>query len=144
MEPSCFKFSWPGELISPFGQVMLAPSTMAWERACSPFSSSWAAPRRASQISFRPSKAGAVSQNSSLLLLSCPLVKGISLFHFGLSALRGWFRPMGTAKSTELLHVITVSSKVHVKSVHSKHSKPGIYPVEIINGHPQQQNFCFG
>ena len=36
-----------------------------------------------------PPYAGAVSQNSSRLLLSCPSVNGISLFHFGISFFKG-------------------------------------------------------
>lgn len=43
------------------------------------------------QISFRPSKAGAVSQNSSRLLRSWPSVKGTSDFHRMVSWHNGWF-----------------------------------------------------
>lgn len=60
----------------PCGSVMLAPSRMAWASRWSLLSKALAAARNASQISFLPSKAGAVSQNSSLLLRSWPSVIG--------------------------------------------------------------------
>lgn len=78
----------------PCGRVMQAPSTIACASSRSLHSTARAAALRASQISFRPSKAGAVSQNSSLLLLSCPSVIGYSLFHLGRSFLRGSLRAM--------------------------------------------------
>lgn len=74
---------------------MFAPSTMAWAQVWSSVS---AAALKASQISFRPSNAGAVSQNSSLLLRSWPSVSGISEVHGGRSFFSGWFRPTVTAK----------------------------------------------
>lgn len=77
----------------PCGRVMQAPSTIACASSRSLHSAARAAALSASQISFRPSKAGAVSQNSSLLLLSWPSVIGYSLFHFGRSFLRGSLRP---------------------------------------------------
>lgn len=77
----------------PCGRVMQAPSTMACASSRSLHSAARAAARSASQISLRPSKAGAVSQNSSLLLLSWPSVIGYSLFHFGRSFFRGSLRP---------------------------------------------------
>lgn len=76
----------------PCGRVMQAPSTIAWASSRSLHSRARAAALSASQISFRPSKAGAVSQNSSLLLLSWPSVIGYSLFHLGRSFLRGSLR----------------------------------------------------
>lgn len=76
----------------PCGRVMQAPSTIACASSRSLHSAARAAALSASQISFRPSKAGAVSQNSSLLLLSWPSVIGYSLFHFGRSFLRGSLR----------------------------------------------------
>lgn len=77
----------------PCGRVMQAPSTIACASSRSLHSAARAAARSASQISLRPSKAGAVSQNSSLLLLSWPSVIGYSLFHFGRSFFRGSLRP---------------------------------------------------
>lgn len=77
----------------PCGKVMQAPSTIACASSRSLHSAARAAARSASQISLRPSKAGAVSQNSSLLLLSWPSVIGYSLFHFGRSFFRGSLRP---------------------------------------------------
>lgn len=71
---------------------MLAPSSIAWARSWSLHSRATAAAFKASQISLRPSKAGAVSQNSSLLLRSWPSVMGYSLFHLGLSFFRGSLR----------------------------------------------------
>ncbi len=79
--------------VIPCGRVMQAPSTIACASSRSLHSAAKAAALRASQISFRPSKAGAVSQNSSLLLRSWPSVIGYSLFHFGRSFLRGSLRP---------------------------------------------------
>lgn len=79
----------------PCGRVMQAPSTIACASSGSLHSEARAAARSASQISLRPSKAGAVSQNSSRLLLSWPSVIGYSLFHFGRSFLRGSLRPDG-------------------------------------------------
>lgn len=76
----------------PCGKVMQAPSTIACASSRSLHSTAKAAARSASQISFRPSNAGAVSQNSSLLLLSWPSVIGYSLFHFGRSFFRGSLR----------------------------------------------------
>lgn len=73
---------------------MFAPSTIAWAHVWSSVS---AAALRASQISFRPSKAGAVSQNSSRLLRSWPSVSGICEVHGGRSFFSGWFRPRVTA-----------------------------------------------
>lgn len=64
----------------PFGTDMFAPSKMAWAKTKSCASVAREAARRASHISLRPSKAGAVSQNSSRLLLSCPSVSGTSDF----------------------------------------------------------------
>lgn len=80
----------------PWGSDMLAPSIMACAREWSPVSRAYAAAFSASQISFLPSKAGAVSQNSSRLDRSCPSVSGTSLFHFGFSGFKGWFRPIET------------------------------------------------
>lgn len=82
----------------PCGRVMQAPSTIACASSRSLHSAARAAALSASQISFRPSKAGAVSQNSSLLLLSWPSVIGYSLFHFGRSFLRGSLRPESLKK----------------------------------------------
>lgn len=93
-----------GALI-PCGRVMQAPSTIACASSRSLHSAARAAARSASQISLRPSKAGAVSQNSSLLLLSWPSVIGYSLFHFGRSFFRGSLRPKNKHRS-------------HVKSGH--------------------------
>uniref|UniRef100_A0A182N7D0 Uncharacterized protein n=1 Tax=Anopheles dirus TaxID=7168 RepID=A0A182N7D0_9DIPT len=59
---------------------MLAPSRIAWASWKSSASAALVAARSASHISFRPSKAGAVSQNSSRLLRSCPSVNGTSDF----------------------------------------------------------------
>lgn len=83
----------PVGVFIPCGRVMQAPSTIACASSRSLHSAARAAALSASQISFRPSKAGAVSQNSSLLLLSWPSVIGYSLFHFGRSFLRGSLRP---------------------------------------------------
>lgn len=80
------------ECFIPCGRVMQAPSTIAWASSRSLHSRARAAALSASQISFRPSNAGAVSQNSSLLLLSWPSVIGYSLFHLGRSFLRGSLR----------------------------------------------------
>ena len=84
----------------PVGSVMFAPSTMAWAHVWSSVS---AAALKASQISFRPSKAGAVSQNSSLLLRSWPSVSGISEVQGGLSFFSGWLRPRVTARKAQIL-----------------------------------------
>ena len=84
----------------PVGSVMFAPSTIAWAHVWSSVS---AAALKASQISFRPSKAGAVSQNSSLLLRSWPSVRGISEVHGGLSFFSGWLRPRVTARKAQIL-----------------------------------------
>lgn len=77
---------------------MFAPSTIAWAHVWSSVS---AAALSASQISFRPSKAGAVSQNSSRLLRSWPSVSGICDVHGGRSFFSGWFRPRVTAIKTQ-------------------------------------------
>ena len=69
---------------------------MACAKVWSPVSSAYAAPLRPSQISFLPSNAGAVSQNSSLLQRSWVSVKGTSLFHLGFSGFSGWFLPKAT------------------------------------------------
>lgn len=90
----------------PCGKVMQAPSTMACASSRSLHSAARAAALSASQISFRPSKAGAVSQNSSLLLLSWPSVMGYSLFHFGRSFLSGSFRPV---KKNKVLCILVLS-----------------------------------
>lgn len=75
----------------PLGREIPAPSRMAWARSKSSASAASAAALRAFQISTLPSKAGAVSQNSSLLDLSCPSVRGMSDFHRIFSCLRGLF-----------------------------------------------------
>lgn len=80
----------------PWGSDMLAPSMIACAREWSPVSRAYAAAFSASQISFLPSNAGAVSQNSSRLDRNWPSVKGTSLFHFGFSGFRGWFLPIET------------------------------------------------
>lgn len=77
MLPWVFLFLWSIRFLSsPCGSVILAPSTIAWASSWSLHSRATAAAFRASQISLRPSKAGAVSQNSSRLLRSCPSVIG--------------------------------------------------------------------
>jgi len=77
-EPSRSNLSGPTH---PFGTETLAPSRMACAIWKSRPSAALVAARSASQISLRPSKAGAVSQNSSLLDLSCPSVSGTSDRH---------------------------------------------------------------
>lgn len=89
----------------PVGSVMFAPSTIACAQVWSSVS---AAALNASQISFRPSKAGAVSQNSSLLDLSWPSVSGISEVHGGRSFFNGWFRPKVTRKNKQQASVDTM------------------------------------
>lgn len=97
----------------PCGRVIQAPSTIAWASSRSLHSAARAAALSASQISLRPSKAGAVSQNSSLLLLSCPSVIGYSLFHFGRSFLRGSFRPgWKYLKKTNIIRVALLTLNV--------------------------------
>jgi len=77
---------------------ILAPSTIACARSRSPVSWAPAAAFSASQISLCPSNAGAVSQNSSRRLRSCPSVIGMSLFHLGFSGCNGWFLPTDTLR----------------------------------------------
>ena len=102
----------------PCGRDMLAPSTMACANAWSPVSRAYAAAFKASQISLRPSNAGAVSQNSSRLLRSCPSVKGSSLFHLGFSGFRAWFLPIETKRTYRQLHLInTVLSRTSVSVI---------------------------
>lgn len=76
---------------NPFGTEIFAPSNIAWDNRKSNASAAIVAALKASQISFRPSNAGAVSQNSSLLLLNCPSVNGTSDFHLIVSWHNGWF-----------------------------------------------------
>lgn len=70
---------------------MLAPSSMACANWKSVNSAAAVAALRASHISLRPSKAGAVSQNSSRLLRSWPSVNGTSDFQRIDSWHNGWF-----------------------------------------------------
>lgn len=65
----------------PLGTETLAPSRIAWAIWKSRASAALVAARNASQISLRPSKAGAVSQNSSLFERNCPSVRGTSERH---------------------------------------------------------------
>lgn len=86
---------------------MLAPSTIAWARVWSSVS---AAALRASHISLLPSKAGAVSQNSSLLLLSWPSVRGTSEVQDGLSFFKGWLRPTVTNNNNQIRNIEAIGS----------------------------------
>lgn len=70
---------------------MLAPSNIACANWKSVVSAAAVAALNASHISLRPSNAGAVSQNSSLLLLNWPSVKGTSDFQRIVSWHNGWF-----------------------------------------------------
>lgn len=100
----------------PPGKDMLAPSTMACARAQSPPSAATAAALRASQISRRPSKAGAVSQNSALFERNWPSVIGVSLLHLSGSFRKAWFLPIVIARSYR-----TVGQSRHVNNRQEKY-----------------------
>jgi len=72
---------------------MPAPSRIACASWWSPESRAWTDARNASQISDRPSKAGAVSQNSSRFCCSWASVSRTSLFHFGRRCFSGLLCP---------------------------------------------------
>lgn len=75
----------------PFGTDIFAPSKMACDNWKSNASAATVAARNASQISLRPSNAGAVSQNSSRFDRSWPSVNGTSDFQRIVSWHSGWF-----------------------------------------------------
>lgn len=86
------KVYWKNEyLIYPFGTLIFAPSKMACDNWKSSASAATVAARNASHISFRPSNAGAVSQNSSRFERSWPSVSGTSDFQRIVSWHNGWF-----------------------------------------------------
>lgn len=75
----------------PLGTDTLAPSKIACANWKSNDSAAIVAALNASQISFLPSNAGAVSQNSSRLLRNWPSVSGTSDFHRIVSWHKEWF-----------------------------------------------------
>lgn len=75
----------------PFGTDIFAPSSIACDNSKSSDSAAAVAALSASQISLRPSNAGAVSQNSSRFDRNCPSVNGTSDFQRIVSWQSGWF-----------------------------------------------------
>lgn len=93
VDPSIWLFIYLFDFFStnPFGTDIFAPSKMACDNWKSNASAAIVAARNASQISLRPSNAGAVSQNSSRFDRNWPSVSGTSDFQRIVSWHSGWF-----------------------------------------------------
>lgn len=95
---------YQNEKTYPLGTEIFAPSNKACASSKSNDSAAVVAALRASQISLRPSKAGAVSQNSSLFERNCPSVSGTSERHRIVSWHSGLFLRAGCVPSV-IFHI---------------------------------------
>lgn len=97
----------------PFGTDIFAPSKIACDNGKSNASAATVAARSASQISLRPSNAGAVSQNSSRFERNCPSVSGTSDFQRIGSWQSGWFFRGAPPLTVELAKQHTNEFEIH-------------------------------
>lgn len=92
-------------------------------------SAATAAARSASQISFLPSNAGAVSQNSSRLLRNWPSVSGTSDFHRIVSWQSDWFFLSAPKTKAKWVHrtVSTVTIRRPHTGIRPRHCPGGFF-----------------